>query len=77
MGLGLMQSGVALAGVVVTIAVALVAMRLIRRVVSGCVTAGVGCLVLVIGLALAVTFLGSELGVTGVQDVLDILSGIL
>ncbi len=77
MGLDVMQWGMALAGVLVAITAGLAVMHLVRRVVSGCMSAGLGCLVLIIGLAAAATFLTRELGITQMQDLLELLSGMI
>ena len=75
MNLGMLELGMAAAGVVVSVSVALFAVRLVRRMVSGCVSAGLGCLVLVIGLIVLGTFLTARFGVTGFQDLVELLAG--
>jgi hypothetical protein len=77
MDLGVMDWGVALVGMTVAITAALVVMRIVRRIVSGCVSTGLGCLVLIIGLGAVAAFLTTELGITRVQDLMDLLLGIL
>jgi hypothetical protein len=73
----MMEWAIALAGVVVAITGALFVIKLVRRVVSGCLSTGLGCLVLIIGLVVTAAFLTTELGITQVQDLIDLLSGML
>jgi hypothetical protein len=75
MDLGVMEWGITLASLVVAITVALTVVRVVRRTVSGCVSTGVGCFVLIIGLLAIAAFLTTGLGITNVQGLRELLSG--
>jgi hypothetical protein len=72
---GMLELGMAAAGVVVAVSVALFAMRVVRRMVSGCLSTGLGCLVFVIGLIVLGTLLTARFGVTDLQGLVELLSG--
>jgi hypothetical protein len=71
--LSLVELGIALAAIVVALAFALVLWRILKRAIGGCISMGIGCLVLVAGLVVAGFFLLSRLGITSLDDMLRLV----
>jgi hypothetical protein len=67
--LSLAEVGMALVFIVVALAVAGVLWRILKKAIGGCISMGLGCLVLLIGLAAAAFYLLSRLGITSLDDI--------
>ncbi len=76
MTLGVLEWGVALAGFALAVAVAIVVMRLVRQIVSGCVSAGLGCLALVICLLVLGAVFASLFEIPQLQGLMDVFSAL-
>jgi hypothetical protein len=68
--LSLVELGTALVILVVALAAAWILWRVLKRAIGGCISMGLGCLVLLIGLAVVAFFLLSRAGLTGFDDLL-------
>jgi hypothetical protein len=68
--LSLAELGTALVIMVVALAAAWILWRILKRAIGGCISMGLGCLVLMIGLAVVAFFLLSRAGLTSFDDLL-------
>ena len=68
--LSLVELGTALVILVVALAAAWILWRILKRAIGGCISMGLGCLVLLIGLAVVAFFLLSRAGLTSFDDLL-------
>jgi hypothetical protein len=66
----LLQVGI---GVVAVAMVALVLWRVLKRAIGGCVSMGVGCLVLVVGLVAVGFYFAQKSGVTNFDDLIRLI----
>jgi beta-lactamase regulating signal transducer with metallopeptidase domain len=71
--LGLLELGVNLVAIIVVIAVAWFLWRILKRIIGGCISAGVGCLVVLAGLAAIAYFFASQNNINSLQDLLRLL----
>lgn len=74
MGFGVTELAVVIVGLLVAGGIAVIVMRLVRRIVSGCLTVALGVLVLLIGLVVIGVFLANRLEVTGIRELVDLLA---
>ncbi len=69
----LFQVILGLAGAAVVLFIALFLWRLLKRLIGGCIAAGVGCLVLLVGLVLIALYFLSRSGAVNLQDLFGFL----
>ena len=66
-------------GAIVTVAIVVIAIflwRTLKQALGGCLSAGVGCLALVVGLVGVALFFLNRAGITSVQDLVDLFEGL-
>jgi hypothetical protein len=71
--LGLEQAGISIVGAIVVVVLAWVLWRVLKKAIGGCISMGVGCLVLVVGLAAVGLYFLSKAGVTSIDDILNLV----
>lgn len=69
----LTELAMAIVAGVVVLAVALILWRILKKAIGGCISMGLGCLVLLVGLAAIALFLLSRYGIASWDDLLRIL----
>lgn len=69
----LTELAMAIVAGVVVLAVALILWRILKKAIGGCISMGLGCLVLLVGLAAIALFLLSRYGIASCDDLLRIL----
>jgi hypothetical protein len=67
------QIGVSIAGVVVVVVLAFILWRILKKAIGGCISTGIGCLVLAIGLIAVVLYFLSRADVTSLDDILNLV----
>jgi hypothetical protein len=66
----LIELGTGVLGLLVVIAVAWTLWRILKRAIGGCISMGIGCLVLVVGVIAIALYFGSKAEITSFQDIL-------
>lgn len=64
-----MQFDTSFMGLIIVIVVALVLWRILKKAIGGCISAGIGCLVLILGLVAVGLYVASQSGVTNLRDI--------
>jgi hypothetical protein len=62
-----------IAGAVVVVVFALILWRILKKAIGGCISMGIGCLILVIGLIAVALHFVSKAGVTSLDGILNLV----
>jgi hypothetical protein len=71
--LSLAQLVMGVAGLFVVVAVALFLWRVLKRTIGGCISMGIGCSVLIIGLVAIGLYFAPRLGVSSFDDIIRLI----
>jgi hypothetical protein len=66
----LIELGMGVLAVMLVVVVSWVLWRILKRAIGGCISMGIGCLVLIVGVIAVALYFASRYGITNFQDVL-------